>query len=295
MAKCELIAENTGCIYLRGNAIPFYRNTDTKWILMDSGTKRDKDELQEVLDRYGVKVSAVLTSHMHYDHVGNHRMLRSVYGAKRVMSAFDAGVSQSASALQACFYSSTTIEIEENLSEMIGNSERIITQYQRRIMVEGIPFRILNMPGHAASHLGFETPDGVIYLGDSLVGKDEIDRNLLIYMLDWKTSLKTLREIRSFKSPCVLSHGGVVENIAKETDDFYNNFWDKIGYIKSLIDEKSTLTDIVEKVIENCGIPIHTLGKARVVERMIRSYVNYLDETGQVQTDIENGIVIYNR
>ena len=51
MARCEMIAENTGCIYLKGSVIPFYRSADQKWILMDSGMNRDREELKDVLDQ----------------------------------------------------------------------------------------------------------------------------------------------------------------------------------------------------------------------------------------------------
>lgn len=39
---------------------------------------------------------------------------------------------------------------------------------QEQVQVCGVQFRILSLPGHAASHMGFVTPDGVAYLADSM-------------------------------------------------------------------------------------------------------------------------------
>ena len=76
MARFEHVSGNTGCLYLRGNCIPVYCMSEKEWIIMDSGSRYDREELIRFLGENAIRVKAVLTSHAHYDHVGNHALLR---------------------------------------------------------------------------------------------------------------------------------------------------------------------------------------------------------------------------
>ena len=45
MARFEHVSGNTGCLYLRGNCIPVYCMSEKEWIIMDSGSRYDREEL----------------------------------------------------------------------------------------------------------------------------------------------------------------------------------------------------------------------------------------------------------
>ncbi|MEQ2429097.1 MBL fold metallo-hydrolase, partial [Enterocloster hominis (ex Hitch et al. 2024)] len=82
MARFEHVAGNTGCLSLKGNCIPVYCMTEKEWIIMDSGSRFDRDELIHYLKEHTINIKAVLTSHAHYDHVGNHAVLQEMFGCE---------------------------------------------------------------------------------------------------------------------------------------------------------------------------------------------------------------------
>ena len=51
MARFEHVSGNTGCLYLRGNCIPVYCMSEKEWIIMDSGSRYDREELIRFLGK----------------------------------------------------------------------------------------------------------------------------------------------------------------------------------------------------------------------------------------------------
>ncbi|MFR4512959.1 MAG: hypothetical protein ACLT4E_13225 [Clostridium sp.] len=66
---------------------------------------------------------------------------------------------------------------------MLCKADQIILPGQEQVQVCGVQFRILSLPGHAASHMGFVTPDGVAYLADSMFDRESLKKGRLFYML----------------------------------------------------------------------------------------------------------------
>ena len=111
--KFQWIRGNTGCLFLKGNAVPVYQLSRREWVLFDSGSRREEAALFSFLEENQIRVRAVLTSHSHYDHIGNHKTLRERFGSELVMSCLDAGMARDALALKSCFYSSSRTRLAQ--------------------------------------------------------------------------------------------------------------------------------------------------------------------------------------
>ena len=81
--KLTQIKGNTWC--LDGlELIPVYRVDEHRCILLDSGWRFERKDLEETLEREGLIPVGVISSHTHEDHVGNHAWLKEKYGTKKV-------------------------------------------------------------------------------------------------------------------------------------------------------------------------------------------------------------------
>lgn len=292
MARAEHIVGNTGCLYITGNGIPYYQTAEKEWILMDSGFHGARGELAAYLKEHEIRVKAVLCSHAHFDHVENCRYLQETYGAQIIMSGLDAGMLESPVTLKAVFYSNTINENIYDFGDMVCKADKILMPGQKQVEVCGADFEILYLPGHAASHLGFVTPDGAAYLADSMFSRDMLASGKLFYMLCWPETLKTLEKIKDFHyNRYILSHSGVVEDIRTLAEENELRFLQILEEIRELITEEITLEQLVAKVVESWKSPVKRLGKARLFERIIRSMSEYLVDEGQIQYEIKNGYV----
>ena len=294
MAEWKPVRGDTGALFLRGTCLMTYAVREKTWILFDSGSHRDREELFAWLEEQGITVAAVFTSHAHYDHVENHTALKARYGAKLIAPAFDAALVRSSLSLKACFYSCTRPEIERDFGEMLFHADEVIAPGQTRVTWEGRSFRIVELPGHAASHIGYVTPDEVCYLADAVLSPELYGQEQLIYTLDWGRALHTLERIRTLPwNPCVLAHYGITDQAAVLAEENRKAFFRMADRILGCLPERFTLEEAVRDTVAAFAIPVKSVPKARVMERSIRAILEYLTEHEAVRTELENGILCY--
>lgn len=294
MGHSVQVAGNTGCLYLMGNCIPYYEIREREWILMDCGSCLARTQLAEYLSKNKISVRAVLCSHGHYDHTENNRFLQEEYGAELVMSCLDAGILQDTLSLKTVFYSNTLQDNERECSDMLCKADQVILPGQEQVQVCGVQFRILSLPGHAASHMGFVTPDGVAYLADSMFDRESLKKGRLFYMLCWSQTLKTLEKIKNLEyKKYILAHYGVFDEVRELAEENIQRFKEILKDMKPLISEDITLEQLTEKVINDMGHPVKRLEKARLYERIVRSMLEYLLEQGDVSCYVRDNSVCY--
>lgn len=294
MARFEHVSGHTGCLYLRGNCIPVYCLSESEWILMDSGSKYDREELLHYLEEQKIRVSAVLTSHAHYDHVGNHQALQNQYGCECIMTAFDAGAVRDTVSLKACFYSSTESEIRRSFSDMVCRADRIIADGEEEVVVSGARFKVIGLPGHASSQVGFVTPDNVTYLSDCLLGIPEVSQEKIVYMLDWSKALDTMKAAERFDGTlCILSHYGVYTDIKTVSAANLRAFEEVLTSMREILMPEFFLEEMVKRAVSHLDILVRSFPKARLMERMVRSLLEYMTETGELNLDIKDGLIVY--
>ncbi len=294
MAHIKNITKQTGCIYLKYNCVPFFKLNDTEWVLMDSGTKYDERELFQCLESEHATIYTILTSHAHYDHIGNHKALKARYNSTIIMSAFDAGMVHDAVSMKSAFYSSCLSEITEEYNEMIMNADFILPPESAYIDIKEYRFQIFPINGHAASQLAFVTPDQVVYLADSLQSPECIQKNRLTYMLDWTYAFRTLDSFNELSYKYyVLSHRGVYQNISPIISSNKELFLKQIGIIRDALTEEMTLENLVIKIHSVLTLRAESFVKYHVTERAVRSMVEYLVEHGLVKCCIKDNQIVY--
>lgn len=299
LVQAKMILGNTGCLFLPGICIPFYRITEKEWILLDCGPSSQRENLLGFFRDNGIEVRAVLVSHAHYDHVENCSCLQERYGARIVMTAFDAGMTHNALALKACFYSHTVQDNEVYCGQMVCRADQILSPGAKEAEVCGVIFKLFPLPGHAASHMGIETPDGVIYLADSLFGPRELEWEKLFYMLDWTRALETMEWIRKlpYKDKAyVLAHQGIVrEEIASLAEKNLRQMKEGLEEMRNLCQGENTLEELAGKVARAKNTSVKTVEKARLLERLVRSMAEYWLEQGELNVRLRDGILVYVR
>lgn len=295
MATIRQVYGNTYCIVTGCMHIPFYKLGDGKVVLMDSGFPHEGDEIQAALEAEGLSVRAILTTHVHYDHVGNHDRFRERYGADIYMSAYDAGIAQTPLTLQACFYANSVTEIARTYPYMVCRADHTLPAETGTVTIDGAVFTTLHLPGHSHCHWGYVTPDDVAYIGDLLMGKTDLEATSLMFGQDWLETLRSIDRIctTSFRA-YILAHSDVVEDVRELARLNREAILDQMDWVLSKMEDWKSRQEVTALMVkERC----RRVDKERVrmIGRFASSAIYYLEDTHQLEFRVEEGVLCYRR
>lgn len=293
--KIKEIKGNTFCIDTGMSYIPFYKINQEEIIMMDSGwAKGEREGIDAILEKNKFKVVGIICSHSHIDHIGNNAYLKEKYNCIIAMPAYEAFICSSTVNLKLYYNSQKLSDVIEHYGHMVCKTDIMILDNQDIIYVKGIKFKILHTPGHSPAHICITTPDDVAYLGDALISYEVMRGAKMPYAYILKEDLKSKFKLYDLKcSKYVVAHKGMYDDITElvtENIDFYKN---RATGVYDVIGGAMTMEDILTAVIKKFNIHIKSRYKYAMIERMLRSYVEYLNETGMIVLNIDEGFLKY--
>lgn len=291
MARLEQIASHTYTITTRWVCMPLYEIAPRTVVLMDSGYHDESGELLEVLERNDLQVAAVLTSHAHLDHVGAHTILRERYGARLYADLVSAGLLSSMDALQALFPGYSDGELRILFSYMEFGIDEMLEPDKGSVEIGGHTFGLTRLPGHAFSHIGFTTEDGIFYVADLMISGEELRNSHLTYCTDVEKSIRTIRRIRrSDVGRVVLAHKGCVEDKEMLCDLNIAKLEGQLERTRRMADSWISFDELCRRVAER---EYRKLPVFLTLSRIVRANVACLVDRGAMEKRVENNVVVY--
>ncbi|MDP4145262.1 MAG: MBL fold metallo-hydrolase [Bacillota bacterium] len=293
--KIEKIEGNTFCIDTGITYIPFYKINEQEIIMLDSGwAKIERRGIDELLERNSFKVVAIICSHAHQDHIGNNAYLKNKYNCIIAMPIYEALICSSTTNLKLYYSSETLSEVTENFGHLVCQTDMMILHKQDSINVCGIEFRIFHTPGHSPEHICITTPDDVAYLGDALISYEIMKASKMPYSYILREDLESKTKLYELNfCKYIVAHKGIYSDIRELITDNINFYKHIAKKIYTLIDDDMTLQDILKTVAKSFNININSKNRYTLIERMLKSYVEYLHETGLLQLEVEDGVLKY--
>jgi len=291
------IKGNTFCIDTGMTYIPFYKINDEEIIMLDSGwAKGEREGINELMEKNSFKVVGIICSHAHIDHIGNNAYLKKKYNCIIAMSAYEALVCSSTVNLKVYYSSQTLSDVTEHFGHMVCETDIMILDNQDTIYVCGIKFKILHTPGHSPAHICITTPDDVAYLGDALISYEVMRGAKMPYAYILREDLKSKLKLYDLRcSKYVVAHKGMYNDITELITDNINFYKNRATRVYAVIDGAMTMEDILKAVIKKFNIHVKSKYRYTVIERMLRSYVEYLNETGIIELNIDDGVLKYSK
>ena len=293
--EIKKIQGKTFCIDTGMTYIPFYKIDNENIIMLDTGwADGERDGLSNILENNSLKIAGIINSHVHIDHSGNNAYFRKKYNCPIAMPAAEAMLCSSAINLKLYYNNLSLDEIFSHLGHMICPVDRLITDNQDSIEMCGITFKILHTPGHSPAHICLITPDDVGYIGDALISREIMHGAKMPYAFLLAEDLKSKEKLYKLKcSQYVVAHKGIYDNITDLITDNINFYKLRAAVIGDLIAAPMTLEEIIQTVRKAFSIPIRDVYKYTLIERMLRSYIEYLSDTGIIKKAVNDGILRY--
>lgn len=295
--EIKKVKGNTFCIDTGTTYIPFYKINNEEIIMLDSGwANREREEIDKAIENSGFKIAGIICSHAHRDHIGNNAYFKEKYNCVIAMTSYEALLCSSAVNFKAYYSNHTLSDVIENFGHMICKTDIMISDEQDSVCICNTKFKVVHTPGHSPAHICIATPDDVLYLGDSLISYEVMRGSKMPYSYILKEDLKSKTKLYDLKySKYVVAHKGIYDDITVLITDNINFYKDKAKRIHDIIDSAMTMEDILKAVAKNFNIHVNSTNRYIFIERMLKSYVEYLKEIGCLELNMEDGFLKYSK
>jgi glyoxylase-like metal-dependent hydrolase (beta-lactamase superfamily II) len=262
--------------------------------MIDSGLKDpDRYGILALLEQEHIHVSALLASHYHRDHIGNHRVIKEKHGTRLYMSPFAADICSNPQ--KPSTFESSMLAIMRKTPRKFYADE-VFDPKASTITAAGSCFELIALPGHAQEHTGFVTPDGVAYLGDTILSRDILHAIRIPYCTYCKEDLETKAMAADLNCSCyILAHNSVTGSIRELAYENIENMHDKINMVESFLGSYITLEDLTAKVMEHTHSDANSLVKVLGARRNVQVLIDFLQETGRLDMRAKDGYIEYIR
>ena len=270
--------------------LPVYFLTDRDIVLIDTGyAKLDRAGLTYLIDDNGLCLRGVICSHAHFDHTGNVRCLQQRCGCPAAIQLIEAGISVNTDSYRANYVALTYGKSRQLFLEECFTADIIIGPEDDHMDMAGARFGILQLPGHSAGHIGIVTPDGVVYVGDCLIDRDQIAAAKLPTSMFIAKDLDSKAALRATDYPAyILAHQQVVTDRAELSALIDSN----IAFIhrkeRELLDDLTdgmTFSDWIYTFCQRENIRTRQELKFSIVERNFANFTDWLTDTGKVRVE----------
>ena len=274
--------------------IPFYQVGEHDIILLDSGyAVPDREGLQALLDREQLQVVAVIGTHIHMDHSGNHSYFQN-QGAEIILPFVEAAVGQSPLTGKSAFFVCSPGQVEAWFHSMLTRADRVIFPHETEVTVYGAKFRIVELPGHTAGHIGIITPDHVFYVGDALVSEDVLEHSKMPTSMSYQIDLESKKKLYEYQCDAyIVAHKGVYDDI---TDLIHRNIIsreEKAQEIGSFLTEPMTIDELSHVLWQAFSMRTKRPDRIAMYLRNLHCVLDYLCDRGDVEQKFEEGVTRY--
>lgn len=156
-----------------GNVNCYLIETDTGYILIDTGGTNNRAELEKELKSAGCKpgdLKLIVITHGDFDHTGNAAYLATKFGAKIAMHYDDSGMLERGDMFWNRKKGNRLIRMMAPLLFKFGESERrtpdLYVEDGYDLSEHGFDAQVLHIPGHSKGSIGILTAGGDLFCGD---------------------------------------------------------------------------------------------------------------------------------
>jgi len=166
--------------YKLGTVNCYLIETDTCYILIDTGCSNKRIEFEKELESAGCKpgyLKLIVLTHGDFDHTGNAAYLSKKFSTKIVMHRGDSGMVERGEMFWNRKKGNILLGIIARILFRFGKKER----FQPDLYIEdgydlseyGFDAKVLYIPGHSMGSMGILTADGDLFCGDLFENKDK--------------------------------------------------------------------------------------------------------------------------
>ena len=193
--------------YKLGSVNCYLIETDTGYILIDTGCSNKRTDLEKEVESAGCKpgnLKLIVLTHGDFDHTGNAACLSKKFGTKIAMHNDDLGMAERGDMFWNRKKGNILLRIIASILFGFGKSERFKPDFYigdgYDLSGYGFDAKVLHIPGHSKGSIGILTAGGDLICGDLLSNWDKPDQPDINSIMDDSAAANTsVEKLKSLK------------------------------------------------------------------------------------------------
>lgn len=267
-----------------------YRYTDTDVCLIDSGI--DGGAAKKVLrhlEEQGWRLSMILNTHSHADHVGGNALLQQRLGCPAYAWGIEAPFVRNPILEPTVLFGGFPYrEIQNKFLQAQPSDCRELTE---NLLPPGLS--LLMLQGHAADMVGFRTEDGVCFVADAVLSEEALEKHKVSYLFDVGRYLETLDLLNTIEARLfVPSHAEPVQDIRPLAAKNRANLLGTLDLILELCRTPRTGEQVIQAVFDRYELKmVHS--QYATVGSTLRSCLSYLRSQKQLESAFDENLMYW--
>ncbi|MBO5784100.1 MAG: MBL fold metallo-hydrolase, partial [Clostridia bacterium] len=287
----ELIQVAPRSYYIDAPAkIGLVKTGENEVCLIDSGNDKDAaKKVRKILNANGWHLSKIFNTHFHADHVGGNAYLQAQTGCEIYAPAIEVGLIQNPILEPALLYGGCPPKELRHKFLMAQPSQ--VHPLTPAALPDG--WEMIDLPGHSLGMVGYQTPDDVIFLADSLASEQTLNKYGVTVLYDLPAYLQTLERITSMSANLFIpSHAAPTDTIAPLAQRNIEKKRNIIDFLLDLCRQPLTFEQILAQIFEHFALSL-TVEQHVLVGSTIRSYLAHLTDSARLTTTITNNQLLW--
>lgn len=261
-------------------------------LLIDTGARKGHAlAVLKHLDTRKIKVHSIFNTHHHADHCTGNQVIQNRSSCYIYASALEAALIENPFLAPFTLYSAYPPPVLRNKFLLAPPSKVTDIFKPEQQQINGVSFQVLDLKGHTLGQLGIVTPDGVAFLGDSLLADDILNHIPFPYLTDAAGHFATLDFLESADFPyTVLTHGGRVldlKRLARRNREVSKTV---IKLILEITKEPQSREEIASILIRKLSLPLSTT-QYYLIHTTTSAFLSYLNSINRIRLRLLDGVI----
>ena len=278
------------------SAVGVYVFDDQSCVLIDSGASASFGKKTLNLSaNQGYKVRGIINTHSHADHCGGNHYIQEATNCAIYASATEAPFLGNPMLEMTYLYSASPIKSLKNKFVLAPRCTVTNIIGPGKAVINGAEFRFIDLSGHSLGQIGVETPDGVLFAGDSLIVTKILSNHPFLYLVDVSNHINSLNTLLSWPGDCIyLSHGGLVNNLGKEIRENRHTLDQILNLVLDIVKSPKGREEILRELAQKLRITLNQNGYYRSLSS-ISAFLSFLCNEGKIQVGLQDGLMKFER
>lgn len=267
-----------------------YQINDSEVCLIDSGLDKDAGKkILKLLDQKGWKLTVIINTHSHADHIGGNHLLQQRTGCKIFAKGLEKAYTECPILEPATLYGGFPCKDLRHKFLMAAESQ--VEVWDEQALPDGL--EVIDLPGHSFDMIGIRTPDQVVYLADSVSSKETLEKYQISYLYDVEQYLSTLDQVEHIEAQIfVPAHTPVVKDIRELVELNRNKVYEIAEVLQEICADKICFEEILKQIFDRYDLRMN-FEQYVLVGSTVKSYLSWLKEHEKVDILFEDNRLLW--